>query len=203
MNTLTNFIDAQFSTTESTTATKSMGINEGSNHEAATPYEVIENQSFTGNTFNDLALSGSLFSLTTFTDVLFESCAFYASKIENCTFINVKFENCIFEFTQMQHCNFNNCTFENCIFQVSSIAKSTFAYSTYEGMLKHLIEKGGSNKVIACQEPEVLTWEEVLSADSTLEKETAAVGQGDNEVASLKIGLFGVIEEAFSKIKAA
>jgi len=212
MNTLTQFIDIQLSLSESTTATPMADINEGqaasgfqdhSEQSDDGKYEVIENENFTGNHFNKLALSGSLFSLTTFTDVLFESCAFYATKMENCSFINVNFSNCTFEFTQLQHCNFNNCTFENCSFQVSGINKSSFAYSTYEGIVDHLIKKGNSNKEFNCTKPEILTWEEVLSGEGA-NSDAATIGSDkDEEVASLKIGLMGMIEDAFSKIKAA
>lgn len=203
MNTLTQFIDFQLSLTESTTATSMKEINGGQETSDQTnkgQYEVIENEHFTGNHFNDLALSGSLFSLTTFTDVLFESCAFYASKMENCTFINVKFSNCTFEFTQMQHCNFNNCTFENCSFQITGISKSSFAYCTYEGMVDHLIQTGHQNKEFNCTKPEIMTWEEVLTSQND---EVAAsghtVGEQDEQTASLKISIFGMLEEVFFK----
>ena len=206
MNTLTQFIDIQLSLTESTTATSMVDIDGGqatSDQTGNGQYEVIENENFTGNHFNNLALSGSLFSLTTFTDVLCESCAFYASKLENCTFINVKFENCTFEFTQMQHCNFNNCTFENCSFQISGINKCSFAYSTYEGIVDHLIKNGNHNKEFNCTKPEILTWEEVLAQGGEA-SEAATVGASEHdEVASLKIGIIDIIGEAFSKIKAA
>lgn len=205
MNTLTQFIDFQLSLTESTTATSMKEINGGhetSDDAASGQYEVIENESFTGNHFNGLALSGSLFSLTTFTDVLFESCAFYASKMENCTFINVKFENCTFEFTQMQHCNFNSCTFENCSFQISSISKTDFAHCTYEGIVDHLIQQGNQNREFNCTKPEILTWEEVLSSEST-DKTSSTIGEQEEKTASLKIGIMGILDEIFKSNKAA
>tara|TARA_Y100000768_G_scaffold386276_1_gene374300 strand:+ start:6928 stop:7668 length:741 start_codon:yes stop_codon:yes gene_type:complete len=208
MNTLTQFIDIQLSLTESTTATSMSDINGGqatSEETTQGQYEVIENENFTGNHFNSLALSGSLFSLTTFTDVLFESCAFYASKMENCTFLNVNFKNCTFEFTQIQHCNFNNCTFEGCTFQISGVSKSSFAYCTYEGIVDHVIQKGDHNKEFNCTKPEILTWEEVLADNNSQVAASSdhSIGDEDEQTASLKLGLFGIIEEVFSKKKAA
>jgi len=205
MNTLIQFIDFQLSLTEPTTTNSMKEINEGqetSTNAGNGQYEVIENESFTGNYFNNLALSGSLFSLTTFTDVLFESCAFYASKMENCTFINVKFENCTFEFTKMQYCNFNTCTFENCSFQISSIAQSDFAHCTYEGIVDYIIHQGHKNREFNCTKPEILTWEEVLSPPS-MEQSSHTIGEKNEKTASLKIEIMGIIDEIFKSKKAA
>jgi uncharacterized protein YjbI with pentapeptide repeats len=159
MNTLTQFIDSQLSLTHHLTTEKEMGIEEA---KACGQYEIIENEIIESKDFKDLAVSGSLFSLTTFTNVTFESCVFYASKMENCTFINCTFVNCKFEFTQMQHCQFNRCKMEDTIWTASPMKKCTLSFCEYDHKFSYFFNEE-ENRTFECSELEPLTWEDVLS----------------------------------------
>jgi uncharacterized protein YjbI with pentapeptide repeats len=89
-------------------------------------YEIIENENVKSMTYNNLTLSGSLFSMSTFTDVTFDSCEFYGTKWENCQFIRCKFINCTFKFTHILHCNFQSSDFVSCNWHTSPLQKSQF-----------------------------------------------------------------------------
>ncbi|MCF8059183.1 MAG: pentapeptide repeat-containing protein [Bacteriovoracaceae bacterium] len=200
MNTLTKFIDAQLSLSHHLTAGERLGIDEAS---AAGLYEIIENEEIKSRHFNSLAVSGSLFSLTTFTDVTFESCVFYASKLENCTFINCNFIDCKFEFTQMQHCRFNGCKMEDTTFSVSPIKKCTIAFTQFDHKFSYFLSKE-ENRIINCQELEPVTWEEALENEELKAQATVTTENNDEEAtASLKINLISAVQEALSKFKVA
>lgn len=158
MNTLTQFIDSQLSLTHHLTAEKDLGNDEA---KAEGQYEIIENEIIESQNFKDLAVSGSLFSLTTFTNVTFESCVFYASKMENCTFINCTFIDCKFEFSQLQHCQFNRCKMEDTIWTASPMKKCTLAFCEYDHKFSYYFNPE-ENRAFECTESEPLTWEDVL-----------------------------------------
>lgn len=160
MNTLTQFIDSQLSLTHHLTAEKECGIDEA---KASGQYEIIENETIESRDYKDLAISGSLFSLTTFTNVTFESCVFYASKMENCTFINCTFKDCKFEFSQMQHCLFNRCTMEDTLWTKSPMKKCTLSFCEYDHKFSYFFNEE-ENRLFECKELEPLTWEDVLES---------------------------------------
>jgi uncharacterized protein YjbI with pentapeptide repeats len=195
MNTLTQFINAQLSLSHQLTAGERLGIDEAS---ATGLYEIIENEEIKSRHFSSLAVSGSLFSLTTFTDVTFESCVFYANKFENCNFINCTFTDCKFEFTQVQHCRYNGCKLEDTTFSVSPIKKCTIAFTQYDHKFSYFLSKE-ENKVINCQELEPVTWEEALKDQAFI----ATKGTNEEATASLKIDLISAVQQAFNKLKAA
>lgn len=204
MNTLTQFIDAQLSLSQHLTAGERLGIDEAA---ATGLYEIIENEEISSRHFKGLAVSGSLFSLTTFTEVTFESCVFYASKFENCTFINCKFIDCKFDFTGLQHCRFNRCTLEDSTFSVSPIKKCSLVFSEFDHKFAYYLNKD-ENKVVSCTELEPLTWEEALELELTdpeleIDSSICAEGAEDEVTASLKIDLIGAVKEVLTNFKAA
>jgi len=87
-------------------------------------YEVIENEMLTNCNLNDLTISGSLFSLTTFRHVTFSSCVFFASKMENCTFIDCTFDRCIFQFSALAHCELTATRMVDCKWELTDIKKN-------------------------------------------------------------------------------
>lgn len=149
MTTLTQFIDTTM-IQKSTTAI----------------YEVIENEIIKASDLNDLTVSGSLFSLTTFTGVTFKSCVFFGSRFENCNFVDCNFVDCKFEFTHILNCNFNSTKFENCTYDFSTVSANAFIHSricfrTYK------VQSKGLNKIENCITPIMeLDWEEALSMDA-------------------------------------
>jgi hypothetical protein len=161
MNTLTmkiNDLDLNFSQEQS-------GLVDG-HSEGTGMYEVIENEVLRSSHFNDLVISGSLFSLTTFIEVSFESCTFFASKIENCTFINCKFENCTFEFSSIEHTKFNRCSFENTLWDMTFLKKAAFSFCSLDANTNFFLGKE-ENAAYECQSPQELSWEEVLAPAAT------------------------------------
>lgn len=199
MNTLTQFIDAQFSLNDQLTPKEKLNFDEAN---AAGLYEVIENEEIKSSHFSGLAISGSLFSLTTFTDVTFESCVFYASKLENCTFINCNFIDCKFEFTGLDHCRFNGCTVKETVFSVSPIKKCTLAFTDYDHKFAHFLNKE-ENKIVSCTELEPLTWEEVLEGKHEEELPPLPLEANQEKTASLRIDLLTAIHQVFKSKKAA
>jgi uncharacterized protein YjbI with pentapeptide repeats len=156
MNTLTQYInnlDADLSLIESKV------IDTDSKHDGT--YEVIENECITSRTFNDLVVSGSLFSLTTFNGVSFQSCTFFGTKIENCTFVNCTFNNCKFEFTNIEHTIFNRCEFENTLWELTPVNKSTLSFCKLDANTQYFI-KEEANTLVNCQTPRALEWDEVM-----------------------------------------
>lgn len=200
MNTLTQFIDTQLSLSHQLTAGEGKGNDEVN---ASGLYEIIENVEIKSRTFKGLAVSGSLFSLTTFTDVTFESCVFYASRFENCTFINCNFKDCKIEFSQLQHTNFNNCSFEGSFFSMSPLKKCTLAFCQFDYKFEQTLNKE-ENKVFNCSELAPLTWEDVLEKGM---EEPAAITLGPtlspNQEEDDDTGWFTALQDVFSKFKAA
>jgi uncharacterized protein YjbI with pentapeptide repeats len=114
-------------------------------------YEVIENEDLKSCNFNELTISGSLFSLTTFKNVTFESCVFFGSRLENCNFVNCTFKGCEFQFTTLEHCNFVNTTFTSCKWDVSPLKKNCFEECLFDSKTLYYAEKTNNyNKLIAC-----------------------------------------------------
>lgn len=195
MNTLTHFIDAQLSLSTQLTNHKVENF-DGANANGL--YEVIENETLSSRNLEGLAVSGSLFSLTTFTDVTFESCVFYASKFENCTFINCTFKNCKFEFTGISHCRFNNCTLENTDFQISPIKKCTMAFCDFDHKAQHYLSKE-ENTLHNCSELSPMTWEEALNQEETGSTVGISLPAKEDEAA----GVIELLSNVLSKLKAA
>ena len=161
MNTLTKFIDFNFSNLTHTDSSHLVEINEV--REGAL-YEIIENETLESSNLNDLTISGSLFSLTTFSAVSFGSCAFFGSKLENCTFRNCNFENCSFEFTNISHCKFVGCTFKNCKWSVSPVKKSQFHHCSLDNKTLYFLSNE-DNTLWDCFNNEPITWAEALRMD--------------------------------------
>ncbi len=204
MNTLTQFIDAQFSLNDHLTAKEKLNFDEAN---ASGLYEIIENEEIKSSHSKGLAISGSLFSLTTFTDITFESCVFYASKLENCTFINCNFIDCKFEFTGLQHCRFNGCSVKDTVFSVSPIKKCTVAFSEFDHKFAHFLNKE-ENHLISCKELEPLTWEDVLEGKSEVNNDEVVSlppipTEAEQKTASLRIDLMTALQQVFNKNKAA
>ncbi len=138
-------------------------------------YEVIENEVIKANDLDELTISGSLFSLTTFTGVTFKSCVFFATRLENCNFIGCKFIDCKFEFSHITHCKFETTVFEDCNWEFSTIKSNQFNHSRFDAKTQHLITKA-ANKQENCICPLPTSWEEaevlLLHKDQKEEEET-------------------------------
>jgi uncharacterized protein YjbI with pentapeptide repeats len=104
-------------------------------------YEVIENEAVIGNNYNDLIISGSLFSLTLFKNVTFRACVFFGTRIENCQFINCEFIDCKFQFSNISYSDFHHATFKNCIWESTPVRKSLFANSDLDFKSSYFIKK--------------------------------------------------------------
>lgn len=129
-------------------------------------YEVIENESIKSCNLNDLTVSGSLFSLTTFTGVTFKSCVFFGSRFENCIFIDCNFIDCKFEFNHIVNCNFKSTKFENCTYEFSTINANSFVHSRL-CFKTHKLQSKGLNKVESCITPIMdMDWETALELDA-------------------------------------
>jgi len=199
MNTLTNFIDAQLSLSVETSSKESNSINEVN---ASGLYEIIENEELRSCFFNNLTISGSLFSLSTFTDVTFESCVFYASRFENCTFINCNFINCKFEFSELQHSRFNKCNWEESFFSFSPFKKCSLAFCNLDYKFKATFNEE-ENELYNCNELTPLTWEDVLEVESKLPPQSLPKQSGHQESNNEEGNWFIALQEIFQKIKAA
>lgn len=114
-------------------------------------YEIIENEDLSSCDFNELTISGSLFSLTTFKNVTFESCVFFGSRLENCNFVNCTFKDCEFQFTTLEHCNFVHTTFTNCKWDVAPLKKNYFEACLLDAKTSFYANKENNfNRLIAC-----------------------------------------------------
>lgn len=91
-------------------------------------YEIIVNETLELREFNELAIAGSLFSLSVFKGITFRDCVFYGSRFENCTFVDCIFENCTFQFAHVEFCQFAQTTFAHCNWDFASIQKSDFNF---------------------------------------------------------------------------
>ncbi len=139
MHTLTAFIDTLFESNANDAqvtniATKRKG----------SQYEVIENERISAVTLEDLTISGSLFSLTTFVGVTFDSCAFFGSKLENCTFVNCKFVNCSFQFSEITLCNFRSCLFARNKWDYTPVKRSKIKNCKMDGKTSYNFSKHDS-----------------------------------------------------------
>ncbi len=195
MNTLTHFIDTGLSLSTQLTNNEDRNF-DGANANGL--YEVIENETLSGRNLEGLAVSGSLFSLTTFIDVTFESCVFYASKFENCIFINCKFKDCKFEFTSITHCKFNRCKLENTDFQISPIKKSTMAFCEFDHKAQHYLSKE-ENSLHNCSELAPMTWEEALNNEELEANAGIPLPAQENEAP----GVIELLSNVISRLKAA
>lgn len=113
-------------------------------------YEIIENELLEGSNFKELAISGSLFSLTTFKNVTFDSCAFFATRMENCEFINCKFVNCTFQFCSMTHCEFHFAKIDRCTWEFSPLKNNLLSQSWLGTKMLRALEKEDSNEIQNC-----------------------------------------------------
>jgi uncharacterized protein YjbI with pentapeptide repeats len=114
-------------------------------------YEIIENEDLNSCDFNELTISGSLFSLTTFKNVTFESCVFFGSRLENCNFVNCCFKDCSFQFTTLEHCNFVHTIFTNCMWDIAPLKKNSFEACELDAKtLFYATKDNNFNKLIAC-----------------------------------------------------
>lgn len=110
-------------------------------------YEVIENQRVESINLKNQAVSGVLFSLTTFTRVHFENIDFFATRFENCEFIDCVFDNCKFQFSTIIYCDFHRAIFTASLWNATSVKKGLFS----QCLLDHHSEKVASpeeNKII-------------------------------------------------------
>lgn len=117
-------------------------------------YEVIENEAISERNFEELTISGALFSLSTFDRASFSTCVFYACKLENTTFKNCNFENCTFEFTSFFCVQFISCTFTNCTWEFSSARKSFVKSSSIDRVTAANFAKDSSNHLLDCYTPD-------------------------------------------------
>lgn len=164
MHTLTAFIDTLFETnSESSSSTsKNVVTRKGSQ------FEVIENERISGVTLEDLTISGSLFSLTTFVGVTFDSCAFFGSKIENCEFVNCKFIDCSFQFSEITHCNFISSEFKKCLWDFTPVKRSKIDKCTMDGKSSYYLTKDDSYLTQCFELPE--DWDHVPPDDEEEEE---------------------------------
>lgn len=132
-------------------------------------YEVIENEVIKSSNLNELTVSGSLFSLTTFTGVTFESCMFFGSRFENCNFVDCKFINCKFEFSHIVNCNFKSTSFENCSYDFSTVNTNSFShcricFKTYK------VQSRGLNRIENSITPNInIDWEQAMELEAQKE----------------------------------
>ena len=105
-------------------------------------YEVIENEVIKSSDLNELTISGSLFSLTTFTGVTFKSCVFFATRMENCIFVGCNFINCKFEFSHISHCDFESSKFINCAWEFSTLSHNKLNHSHIDVKTQLQLNKG-------------------------------------------------------------
>lgn len=199
MNTLTQYInnlDANLS------LVKTKVIDTESKHDGT--YEVIENECITSRNFNNLVVSGSLFSLTTFTEVSFQSCTFFGTKIENCMFINCTFSNCKFEFTNIEHTKFNKCEFENTLWELTPVNKSTLSFCKFDANTNYFI-KEERNTIINCEMPRELGWDEVMNDTlPPIPTEDSKADNKEEKTAVLHISKFmDALTETVKQLKAA
>lgn len=140
MHTLTAFIDTIFESTQeaSNLSAENVTTRKGSQ------FEVIENERISGLSLEDLTISGSLFSLTTFVGVSFDSCAFFGSKIENCEFINCSFKDCSFQFSEITHCNFSSCNFHGNNWDYTPVKRSKLHGCKMDGTSSYYLTKHDS-----------------------------------------------------------
>ncbi len=167
MNSLTKFLDLNLNNFTHTDSHLKIEIIESLNH---AEYEVIENETLKACKFEDLTVSGSLFSLTTFDHVTFENCVFYGSKIENCTFIGCNFVNCKFEFSSVSHCNFNNCDFNNTKWSYSTFKRNKLNYCVIDELAYQFIDST-VNYFWETLPPTPSSWEAALTTSSSSKNE--------------------------------
>lgn len=155
-----------------------------------TCYEVIENEVIKSSNLNELSISGSLFSLTTFTGVIFKSCVFYASKLDNCFFIDCRFENCRFEFTHISGCNFNSTIFENCTWEFSSMKDNNFSHARICMRTSSQVQKSATNLLTNVITTGVVTdWQEAISLQEYRESQALTEEANSKSWGSTLLGL--------------
>lgn len=108
-------------------------------------FEVIENETITDCNYENVTVSGSLFSFAIFSNVTFKNCTFYANKIENCIFEDCEFIDCKFEFSSFNHTNFLNCEFERTSFAMGHLQGGSFKGCAMEQVLKDFLETQNIN----------------------------------------------------------
>lgn len=108
-------------------------------------YEVLENHKISDCNYEDLIISGGLFSYMVFENVLFKDCTFFASRIENSQFINCKFENCKIQFSHITHSLFSHCQFEGTFWEITPIKKCLFHLGHLDVKTKYFINKSSDN----------------------------------------------------------
>ncbi|MFZ9001290.1 MAG: pentapeptide repeat-containing protein [Bacteriovoracaceae bacterium] len=111
-------------------------------------YEILENVTISNCNYDELIISGGLFSGVKFESVHFQDCTFFGSRIEHCQFKNCTFTNCKFHFSHILHTHFKNCQFEDSFYEISPIKKCSFEESELDTKTQYFIAKYDDNKLI-------------------------------------------------------
>ncbi|MBT3585269.1 MAG: hypothetical protein HN509_10195 [Halobacteriovoraceae bacterium] len=172
MNTLTKFIDFNLQLHNHSGEQNEGEINRGSK---GSRYEVIESETLLNSDLNELQISGSLFSLTTFKNVTFQSCVFYASKIENCQFVNCKFIDCSFQFTEMNYCHLKGTVFVNCKWDLSPCKNNQLDFCGLDNKTSFFLSKY-SNEMNACHKIDETKWQREREEEMAAQVEESGVG---------------------------
>lgn len=123
-------------------------------------YEVIANETLSNCKHEDLIVSGSLLSLSTFENVTFLGCVFYGSIFDNCIFKNCKFIDCKFEFVQIASCKFKGSHFSGCEWISSSLRHNDFLSTELCHKTSYFAFKN-ANSIEGCYQDDKLTWQKI------------------------------------------
>ncbi len=114
-------------------------------------YEVIENMKIADRNYDEIIISGGLFSGVTFKSVHFNGCTFFASRMENCRFIDCTFSECKFHFSHILHSQFHTCLFEGSFYEISPIKKCHYELCEIDTKTKYFIAKYDGNSMMGHQ----------------------------------------------------
>lgn len=117
---------------------------------ATEQYEVIEKEFIKDYEYNDLTISGSLFTETKMSQVTFKNCIFYGSQFRNSSFLGCKFENCEFRFSTIAGCNFIAAEFQNCTWAQTRFKDSKLSSCFLDAMTLQTLGGTQSNLVEDC-----------------------------------------------------